>query len=180
MRKTSQPCGCGAFLLKKELREAYAGADVLNLELDNELNNVMDSAVNAGMVTSQAENLRMLVASRKCSLRKKRTTKWNRAVGLYLPMEESTSNSFNDIVAQHNSKYKTEEDLRKLCLEYPGYYQNRVEVTKGSLSPQDDGNYIVSLFNNNDARNVIHEMGYCFVDTIVNRVLILRTSLLVV
>lgn len=111
---------------------------------------------------------RQIEAGNVLYVNKKRTTEWNRAVGLYLPMEESTSNSFNDIIAQHNSEYKTEEDLRKLRLEHPGYYQNRGEVTKGSLSPQDDGSYIVSLFKHADASTVIHETGHYFVDTLIN------------
>lgn len=111
---------------------------------------------------------RQIEAGNVLYVNKKRTTEWNRAVGLYLPMEESTSNSFNDIIAQHNSEYKTEEDLRKLRLEHPGYYQNSAEVTKGSLSSQDDGSYIISLFKHADASTVIHETGHYFVDTLIN------------
>ena len=64
--------------LKKELREAYAGADELNLELDNELNNVIDSAIGAGMAKAHAENLRVLLSSRAMIANPENPAEWLR------------------------------------------------------------------------------------------------------
>ena len=64
--------------LKKELREAYAGADELNLELDNELNNVIDSAIGAGMAKTHAENLRVLLSSRAMIANPENPAEWLR------------------------------------------------------------------------------------------------------
>lgn len=64
--------------LKKELREAYAGADELNLELDNELNNVIDSAIGAGMAKTHAENLRVFLASRAMIANPENPAEWLR------------------------------------------------------------------------------------------------------
>lgn len=64
--------------LKKELREAYAGTDEINLELDNELNNVIDSAIGAGMAKTHAENLRVLLSSRAMIANPENPAEWLR------------------------------------------------------------------------------------------------------
>lgn len=107
----------------------------------------------------QIENGNILYAN------KKRITEWNRAVGLYLPMEETTSNSLTDIISEHNKNYKDESELERLKKEYPGYYQESGEKTKGTIEPQEDGRYVISLFKGADASTVIHETGHYFFDT---------------
>jgi hypothetical protein len=49
------------------------------------------------------------------------------------------------------------------------YKQQRIvegkEKTKGMIEPQDDGRYVISLFEGADASTVIHETGHYFFDT---------------
>ena len=130
--------------LKKELREAYAGADELNLELDNELNNVIDSAIGAGMATSQAENLRVLLSSRAMIANPENPAEWLRKNKLRF------------------------ENAGKAGKNKGGWLSKDKDVEKGQIAPQDDGSYIVSLFKGADASTTIHETGHYFIDTLVN------------
>lgn len=129
--------------LKKELHEAYAGADELNLDLDNELNNVIDSAVNAGMATSQAENLRVLLESRAVIANPENPAEWLRKnklrfenagkkpanSGWFQKNGELDKSKFyaTSITGDEMGHYTDLKDLRTKALDY---YKKNLQGTK--------------------------------------------------
>lgn len=141
----------------KDLRSGYKLSDELTAALNEELDGVINSALQAGMNKQHADNLRLLLESRALVAAPENPAGWLKKNSLRF--ENAGKGMSNRGWAQ--KAWKKNKSWR----------QNTATETKGAIAPQADGSYIISLFKGADASTVIHETGHYFVDTLINEAL---------
>ena len=123
-------------------------------QLDLEVKNVVDSAIAAGMNKAHAENLQLMIESRAIIASPENPAAWLQKNKL----------RFNNAGKKPTSK----RGWLQKAWNKRGWKQSDSAIDKGQIRPQEDGSYIIDLFQGADASTVIHETGHYFVDTMIN------------
>lgn len=140
-----------------DLKDAQGSTIIVPLELDVERNRYQVNAVSSAYGKGGENGTdydwfieHNLKKGRVSYINKEKTAKW-----LQSPGSDSASRG-NDLDSLLNNSIPDENALRKRREEMQGYYQAEGK-TKGSITWDEEGKAIISLFEGADASTVIHE-----------------------
>ena len=151
-----------------DLKDAQGSTIIVPLELDVERNRYQVNAVSSAYGKGGENGTdydwfieHNLKKGRVSYINKEKTAKW-----LQSPGSDSASRG-NDLDSLLNNSIPDENALRKRREEMQGYYQAEGK-TKGSITWDEEGKAIISLFEGADMSTVIHEaVGHYFIENLM-------------
>lgn len=151
-----------------DLKDAQGATIIVPLELDVERNRYQVNAVSSAYGKGGENGTdydwfieHNLKKGRVSYINKEKTAKW-----LQSPGSDSASRG-NDLDSLLNNSIPDENALRKRREEMQGYYQAEGK-TKGSITWDEEGKAIISLFEGADMSTVIHEaVGHYFIENLM-------------
>lgn len=151
-----------------DLKDAQGFTIIVPLELDVERNRYQVNAVSSAYGKGGENGTdydwfieHNLKKGRVSYINKEKTAKW-----LQSPGSDSASRG-NDLDSLLNNSIPDENALRKRREEMQGYYQAEGK-TKGSITWDEEGKAIISLFEGADMSTVIHEaVGHYFIENLM-------------
>lgn len=175
------------YQMQEEMDKAYGEGSEVVKALDEELNAIEQSMLDAGVPKDQAKQTRELYNAFAVSMSPENPAEWikNHKVRfenagkvsnkdslfqydyrtdsvnptLITPVNMTDSDKVNEIAeSMENEGYVG----KPIVVAEQNYYQSPEGTPKGTFSPQADGSFVIYMFKSADASTVIHETGHYF------------------